>query len=101
MKPSLDRLKKLTLAAEGALAANDLPGFRALLQTRGEEIAKLPPSAFAGAEEVIRLDARLQASAAKRMDGLRTRMRHLAHVSRTIRAARAAQASARQIDVSG
>jgi hypothetical protein len=101
MKPQLDRLNKLTLAAESALAENDLPGFRALVQARNEELAKLPISAFTDSSETTRLDARLQAAAAVRMDGLRTRMHHLAHVNRTARAAKAAQMSAHQIDVSG
>ena len=101
MKTPLERLNTLTLAAEAALASNDLPGFRALLDARAQELAKLRPDDFAAAEQALRLDARLQAGAQDRMNGLRARITHLAHVNRTARAARAAQVSPSQVDVSG
>ncbi|MHB8637575.1 MAG: hypothetical protein ACYC96_13990 [Fimbriimonadaceae bacterium] len=101
MKTPLNRLNTLTLAAEAALAANDFPGFRALLEERGQELAKLAPNAFVDAETTIRLNARLEAAAERRMDGLRTRMRHLAHVNRSVRAARAAREASGRFDGSG
>jgi len=101
MNQPLDRLKKLTLAAEAALASNDFSGFQALLEARREELAKLPTSAFENADEVLLFDARLQAAATRRMDGLRGRMRQLAHVNRTARAARAAHDRPSNLDLSG
>lgn len=101
MTAPLDRLRKLTLAMEAALAENDLSAFGALLEARGDELAKLPAGAYADADEIERLDARLQAVAGQRMECLRSRMRQLAHVTRTARAVRAAQESARRVDVSG
>jgi hypothetical protein len=101
MKAPLNRLNTLTLAAEAALASNDLPGLRALLEARAQELARLQADAFVDAEATVRLHARLQAAAEKRLDALRTRIRHLAHVNRSARAARAAQAASNQVDVSG
>ncbi|HLK16678.1 MAG TPA: hypothetical protein VKT78_17865 [Fimbriimonadaceae bacterium] len=101
MKARLERLNKLTLAAESALAANDLSGFQSIVETRRKELESLAVDDFADAEETLKLDARLQAAAARRMDGMRTRMRQLSHLSRTIRAAGAARTTARTLDLSG
>ena len=101
MRAPLSRLDALTLAAEAALASNDVSGFHALLEARGQELAKLQANAFVDAEASLRLQVRLQAAAERRLDTLRTRMRHLSHVNRAVRAARAAQACANQVDLSG
>jgi hypothetical protein len=101
MPKSLERLKKLTLALEMAAEAKDWVEFNALLATREIEISRLQPGHYPDANEMLKLENRLQTVMAGRMDHLRTRMQATVHVNRTARAFQASQEQRVRVDFAG
>ncbi len=101
MPQPLKRLLKLTLSLEAAAESKDWTGFNALLAEREIELAKLRPGTYAEADELIKLDARIQATVACRMEHLRTRMQATVHVNRTARAFQSAQEKRIRVDLAG
>ena len=101
MRPPLERLRTLTLALEAAIAVKDWPTANALLETREAEIKTLTPGAYAQAEDILKLDVKLQANLEAHMNGLRKRMQAVNHVKRTARAFQNVRNSQARIDFAG